>query len=152
MPSGARNFLVLAYCLQRFTGITGIWNLPHAKHNRPIPRQLVTCHSLQVAAGSVVLRDLPPQVVAAGVPAKVIGVATEGQPSETVDQNLKYVRYPSKAGNGSGNRSVESNGGLDAKGGGSGAGGTGARKDASSAARRRSVGVRGIEEKKRSFL
>ena len=49
--------------------------------------------TVQVAAGSVVLRDLPPQTTAAGVPAKIIGVATEMWPSEEVDQNLKQVLY-----------------------------------------------------------
>lgn len=115
----------------------------------------------QVAAGSVVLRNLPAQVVAAGVPAKIIGVATEGRPSETVDQNLKHVRYLSSGsgngnGNGSGNdRRPNGEEGVKRLGnerGEAGAGGAGARKDASAAAHRRSVGVRGIEEKKRSFL
>ncbi|CAN0287791.1 unnamed protein product, partial [Laminaria digitata] len=48
---------------------------------------------MQIAAGSVVLRNLPARTTAAGVPAKVIGVVTEGRPSETVDQNLKHVLY-----------------------------------------------------------
>lgn len=110
----------------------------------------------------MVLRNLPAQVVAAGVPAKIIGVATEGRPSETVDQNLEHVRYHSKAGNGNGNGNGNRNGqspkgeegikGLGDKRGGLGVGGDAARKDGSTAARRRSVGVRGIEEKKRSFL
>lgn len=108
----------------------------------------------------MVLRNLPAQVVAAGVPAKIIGVATEGRPSETVDQNLEHVRYHSKSsnGNGNGNRSGQSPKGgegvksLDNKRGGSGVGGAGARKDGPSTVRRTSVGVRGIEEKERSFL
>lgn len=108
----------------------------------------------------MVLRNLPAQVVAAGVPAKIIGVATEGRPSETVDQNLEHVRYHSKAGNGNGNgkrngQSPKGEGGikdLGEKRGGSGVGGAGARKDGSTAAHRRSVGVQGTEEKKRSFL
>lgn len=63
----------------------------------------------QVAAGSVVLRDLPPQTTAAGVPAKIIGVATEGRPSEEVDQNLMQVLYhrssgSSTSGNGNGSK------------------------------------------------
>lgn len=101
---------------------------------------------------------MPAQVVAAGVPAKIIGVATEGRPSETVDQNLEHVRYHSKAGNGNGNGNGQSPKGgngiknLDDKRGESGAGGTGARKNVSAAAHRRSVGERGIEEQRRSFL
>lgn len=53
----------------------------------------------QIAAGSVVLRDLPPHSTAAGVPAKIVGVATETRPSEVVDQNLRHVRFL-KDGNG----------------------------------------------------
>lgn len=101
----------------------------------------------QVAAGSVVLRDLPPRTTAAGVPAKVIGVATEGRPSETVDQNLEYVLY-SKGSNGSGtgSKSLESSvSRADGV-------GVGARRDAAPAPRKGSNGVRGIEEKTRSFL
>lgn len=99
---------------------------------------------LQVAAGSVVLRNLPAQVVAAGVPAKIIGVATEGKPSETVDQNLEHVRYHSRGGNG--------NGKQNGKSGGSGAGGAGAPEDSRTDPRRGTLGMRGIEAKKRSFL
>lgn len=46
------------------------------------------------------LRDLPPHSTAAGVPAKVLGVATERRPSEVVDQNLRHVLFH-KNGNGS---------------------------------------------------
>lgn len=111
----------------------------------------------------MVLRKLPAQVVAAGVPAKIIGVTTEGRPSETVDQNLEHVRYHNKASNGdSGNANADRNGqGLKGAGSAkslgdrrvdSGMGGNGTRKDGYSAARRRGVGVQGIEERKRSFL
>lgn len=49
----------------------------------------------------MVLRDLPPHTTAAGVPAKVLGVATERRPSEEVDQNLKNVLYDKdRSGNG----------------------------------------------------
>lgn len=49
----------------------------------------------------MVLRDLPPHTTAAGVPAKVLGVATERRPSEEVDQNLKNVLYDKdRGGNG----------------------------------------------------
>ncbi|CAM9255088.1 unnamed protein product [Ectocarpus fasciculatus] len=96
----------------------------------------------KVAAGSVVLKNLPAQVVAAGVPAKIIGVATEGQPSETVDQNLEHVRYHSKGGNGNEN----------GKSGDSGTGGAGGFEDSRTDARRESFGMRGVEDKRRSFL
>lgn len=122
--------------------------------------------SPQVAAGSVVLKNLPAQVVAAGVPAKIIGVATEGRPSETVDQNLEHVRYHSRtskgtaSANGNGERNSTTTD-LSGKSDDSGMRGPGARRgspaSASAAAsaglqRRRGVGVRGIEEKERSFL
>lgn len=99
----------------------------------------------------MVLKDLPAQVVAAGVPAKIIGVATEGRPSETVDQNLEHVRYHyhSKAGNCSTNaaanpihRNDQNVKSVEAGGGGGDEGGR----------ERKTVGVRGIEEKRRSFL
>lgn len=108
----------------------------------------------KVAAGSVVLRNLPARTTAAGVPAKVIGVATEGRPSETVDQNLKHVLYH-RGSNGIGNSGSGTPAGSKSGGSpGSGAGGAGtaARRNASGTARRRSVGLRGIEEKRRSFL
>ncbi|CAN0497620.1 unnamed protein product [Ectocarpus sp. 8 AP-2014] len=98
----------------------------------------------KVAAGSVVLRNLPAQVVAAGVPAKIIGTATEGKPSETVDQNLEHVRYHSRGGNG--------NGKQNGKSGGSETGGAGAPEDSRTDPRRETLGMRGIEAKKRSFL
>lgn len=56
--------------------------------------QHVPCAPLpQVAAGSVVLRDLPPHTTAAGVPAKILGVPTEKRPAEVVDQNLRHVIF-----------------------------------------------------------
>ncbi|CAM9530415.1 unnamed protein product, partial [Choristocarpus tenellus] len=58
----------------------------------------------KIAAGSVVLRSLPPHTTAAGVPARVVGVATEKRPSEEVDQNLKQVIFHKDNGNGTGNR------------------------------------------------
>lgn len=107
--------------------------------------------TLQVAAGSVVLRDLPAHATAAGVPAKILGVATEGRPSEVVDQNLKHVRYL-KNPNGNGHGLNDKYPSLLPTRGDSGA--DGAPRDASAAARRRSVGVRTIERmvKSRSFL
>lgn len=42
----------------------------------------------RVAAGSVVLKDVPPKTTVAGVPARVIGEAGCGQPSRMMDQLL----------------------------------------------------------------
>ena len=43
-------------------------------------------HCSRIAAGSVVLHDVPPNCTVAGVPAKVIGSAGCSQPSVTMDQ------------------------------------------------------------------
>lgn len=43
-------------------------------------------HCSRVAAGSVVLHDVPPKTTVAGVPARVIGEAGCSQPSVTMDQ------------------------------------------------------------------
>jgi serine O-acetyltransferase len=43
-------------------------------------------HCSRVAAGSVVLQDVPHNTTVAGVPAHVIGVAGCAQPSQTMDQ------------------------------------------------------------------
>ena len=43
-------------------------------------------HCSRIAAGSVVLHDVPPKCTVAGVPAKVIGSAGCSQPSVTMDQ------------------------------------------------------------------
>ncbi|AXC51225.1 serine O-acetyltransferase [Paracoccus suum] len=42
----------------------------------------------RIAAGSVVLSDVPPCVTVAGVPARVVGVAGCDEPAETMDQRL----------------------------------------------------------------
>jgi serine O-acetyltransferase len=42
----------------------------------------------RIAAGSVVLQDVPPQTTVAGVPAKVIGPAGCPEPARTMDQRL----------------------------------------------------------------
>lgn len=42
----------------------------------------------KIAAGSVVLKDVPPHMTVAGVPAKVIGEVTCPQPAQTMDQML----------------------------------------------------------------
>ncbi len=46
-------------------------------------------HCSRVAAGSVVLRDVPPCKTVAGVPAKVVGEAGCDQPSHEMDQLLR---------------------------------------------------------------
>lgn len=46
-------------------------------------------HCSRVAAGSVVLADIPPMTTVAGVPAKIVGEAGCAQPSITMDQILK---------------------------------------------------------------
>ena len=45
-------------------------------------------HCSRIAAGSVVLQDVPPCSTVAGVPAKVIGEAGCAQPSVMMDQLL----------------------------------------------------------------
>ncbi len=45
----------------------------------------------RVAAGSVVLRDVPPKTTVAGVPARVVGEAGCSQPSRMMDQLLKEI-------------------------------------------------------------
>ena len=43
-------------------------------------------HCARIAAGSVVVKDVPNNVTVAGVPAKVIGEAGCAEPSRTMDQ------------------------------------------------------------------
>jgi serine O-acetyltransferase len=45
-------------------------------------------HSSRIAAGSVVLHDVPPCKTVAGVPAKIVGTAGCDQPSVSMDQLL----------------------------------------------------------------
>jgi serine O-acetyltransferase len=45
-------------------------------------------HCARVAAGSVVLKPVPPRVTVAGVPAKVVGEAPCAEPSRAMDQML----------------------------------------------------------------
>ena len=40
----------------------------------------------QIAAGSVVLKDVPPRMTVAGVPARIVGAADCKDPSRTMDQ------------------------------------------------------------------
>lgn len=46
----------------------------------------------RVAAGSVVLKDVPPRTTVAGVPARVVGEAGCSQPSRMMDQLLKGLK------------------------------------------------------------
>ncbi len=46
-------------------------------------------HCSRIAAGSVVLHDVPHNTTVAGVPARVVGVAGCDQPSQTMDQLLR---------------------------------------------------------------
>lgn len=90
------------------------------------------------------------------MPAKVIGVATEGRPSEEVDQNLRQVLYDKGGSNGMGSKHGNDSSISGGRGGGSGVGG-GANVGGvapGGEAPRRSAGVRGIEKplKARSFL
>ena len=48
-------------------------------------------HCSRIAAGSVVLQEVPPMKTVAGVPAKIVGEAGCSQPSMTMDQILKTV-------------------------------------------------------------
>jgi serine O-acetyltransferase len=45
----------------------------------------------KVAAGSVVLADVPPYCTVAGVPAKIVGHTTEPEPSLEMDHRLDYL-------------------------------------------------------------
>ncbi|NSX56245.1 serine O-acetyltransferase [Parasulfitobacter algicola] len=46
-------------------------------------------HCSRIAAGSVVLQDIPPMKTVAGVPARIVGEAGCSQPSVTMDQLLR---------------------------------------------------------------
>lgn len=48
-----------------------------------------------IAAGSVVLNDIPPNMTAAGVPAKIVGRASCAEPARTMDQSLGQDDYGS---------------------------------------------------------
>jgi len=48
-------------------------------------------HCARIAAGSVVLKDIPNNVTVAGVPAKVVGTAGCAEPSRTMDQMLSAL-------------------------------------------------------------
>jgi len=48
-------------------------------------------HCSRVAAGSVVLKPVPPKTTVAGVPARVVGQAGCAEPSRTMDQLLREI-------------------------------------------------------------
>jgi serine O-acetyltransferase len=48
-------------------------------------------HCARVAAGSVVLKPVPPKTTVAGVPARVVGEAGCAEPSRTMDQLLREI-------------------------------------------------------------
>jgi serine O-acetyltransferase len=43
----------------------------------------------RIAAGSVVLQDVPPHVTVAGVPARVVGPAGAAEPARSMDQTFR---------------------------------------------------------------
>ena len=47
----------------------------------------------KIAAGSVVLKNVPPHCTVAGVPAKPVGACKEETPSQTMDQAFNYDTY-----------------------------------------------------------
>lgn len=53
---------------------------------------IIIGHCSRVAAGSVVLKDIPPCVTVAGVPARVVGEAGCAQPAISMDQVLQEAK------------------------------------------------------------
>ena len=49
-------------------------------------------HSSRIAAGSVVLENVPPKVTVAGVPARVVGQAGCTEPSRSMNQIIAEAR------------------------------------------------------------
>ena len=46
-----------------------------------------------IAAGSVVLNDVPPHMTVAGVPAKIVGRATSQEPARSMEQIITADDY-----------------------------------------------------------
>jgi serine O-acetyltransferase len=49
----------------------------------------------RIAAGSVVLRPVPPNLTVAGVPARVVGTSLCSEPARNMDQILNDLSYDS---------------------------------------------------------
>jgi serine O-acetyltransferase len=55
--------------------------------------RIVVGENARVAAGSVVLRSVPPHATVAGVPARIVRTETPEHPSQTMDQVLRDLSY-----------------------------------------------------------
>jgi serine O-acetyltransferase len=55
--------------------------------------RIIVGENARVAAGSVVLRSVPPHATVAGVPARIVRTETPEHPSQTMDQVLRDLSY-----------------------------------------------------------